>query len=148
VERRNWDERYSAPDRNPLGEPNALVVDELGATPPGRALDLAAGEGRHARWLASLGWQVVAVDFSEVGLRRAKQLADDAGAHVHFVVADVHTLPLPPARFELVLATFFHPRPGERPALYRKMAGRWPPAAPCSSSPTTRPTRARSTPTS
>ena len=123
MERDAWDERYSAPDRKPLGDPNALVVKELADARPGRALELAAGEGRHALWLASRGWQVIAVDFSEVGLRRAKQLADDAGAHVHFVVADVHTLPLPPARFELVLATFFHPRPGERPALYRKMAG-------------------------
>ena len=123
MERQNWDERYSAPDRTPLGEPNAQVVEELGATPPGWALDLAAGEGRHARWLASLGWRVVAADFSEAGVRRAKQLADEEGRHVDFVVADVHTLPLPPARFDLVLATFFHPRPAERAPLYRKMAG-------------------------
>lgn len=122
MERQNWDERYSAPDRNALRDPNQLVVEELGTTPPGTALDLAAGEGRHAGWLASLGWHVIAIDFSEAGLRRAKQLADDAGRHIDFVVADVHTFPLPPARFDLVLATFFHPRPAERPALYRKMA--------------------------
>lgn len=36
-------------------------------------------------------------------------------------MADVHSLPLPPAQFDLVLATFFHPRPAERPALYPKM---------------------------
>lgn len=122
MERQRWDERYSAPDRTPLGTPCALVVEELAKAKPGRALDLAAGEGRHARWLASLGWRVVAVDFSEAGLRRAKQLADDEGRHVDFVVADAHTFPLPPARFDLVLATFFHPRPAERPALYRRMA--------------------------
>ena len=61
------------------------------------------------------------MDFSEIGLRRAKRQADDAGVHVNFVVADVHTLPLPPAAFDLVLATFFHPRPTERPTLYPKM---------------------------
>jgi ubiquinone/menaquinone biosynthesis C-methylase UbiE len=121
VERQNWDERYSAPDRTPLREPNALVVQELSDREPGRALELAAGEGRHARWLASQGWQVVAVDFSEVGLRRAKQQASAEGLRVSFVVADVHALPLPPAAFDLVLATFFHPRPSERPALYPKM---------------------------
>ena len=121
MERQNWDERYSAPDRSPLREPNALVVEELGSTTPGTALELATGEGRHARWLASRGWQVVAVDFSEVGLRRAKQQATDEGLSVSFIVADVHTLPLPPAAFDLVLATFFHPRPSERPALYPKM---------------------------
>jgi ubiquinone/menaquinone biosynthesis C-methylase UbiE len=122
VERHAWDARYSAPDRKSLGDPNALVVEELADARPGRALELAAGEGRHARWLASKGWRVVAVDFSEIALRRAKQLADEADAHVNFIVADVHTLPLPPAAFDLVLATFFHPRPSERPALYPKMA--------------------------
>lgn len=120
MERQRWDERYAAPDRTPLGEPNALVVEELSDLAPGRALELAAGEGRHARWLAERGWHVVAVDFSEVGLRRAKQLTDSPA--VSFLVADVHTLPLPPARFDLVLATFFHPRPAERPALYPKLA--------------------------
>jgi ubiquinone/menaquinone biosynthesis C-methylase UbiE len=122
VERQRWNERYAAPDRPPLREPNALAVEELSSVAPGTALELAAGEGRHARWLASRGWQVVAVDFSEVALRRAKQQASDEGLHVSFVVADVHTLPLPPATFDLVLATFFHPRPSERPALYPKMA--------------------------
>ena len=122
MERQSWNERYSAPDRTPLHEPNALVVEELADVPPGRALEIAAGEGRHARWLAARGWQVVAVDFSEVGLRRAKQLADDAGVHVTFVVADVHRQPLPLAQFDLILATFFHPRPAERPDLYPKLA--------------------------
>ncbi len=118
MERQRWNDRYSAPDRDPLHEPNPLVVDELAATPPGRALDVAAGEGRHTRWLAAKGWDVVAVDFSEVALRRAKQPA----LHINCIVADVHTLPLPPARFDLVLSTFFHPRPAERPALYSKLA--------------------------
>lgn len=122
MERQNWDERYSAPDRNPLREPNALVVEELSSKPPGTALELAAGEGRHAVWLASRGWRVMAVDFSEVGLRRAQARARAEGHRVSFVVADVHTLPLPPARFDLVLATFFHPRPAERPALYPKLS--------------------------
>jgi SAM-dependent methyltransferase len=122
MERQAWDERYSAPDRKPLGEPNALVVEELAEARPGRALELATGEGRHALWLASRGWQVIAVDFSEVGLHRAKHQADEASVHVSFVAADVHTFPLPGARFDLVLATFFHPRPSERPALYPRLA--------------------------
>ncbi|MDP1805879.1 MAG: class I SAM-dependent methyltransferase [Acidimicrobiales bacterium] len=122
MERHRWDERYSAPDRKSLTEPNALVAEELGDVPPGRALELAAGEGRHALWLASRGWQVVAVDFSEVALRAAQARARTNGHHASFVVADVHTFPLPPASFDLVLATFFHPRPSERPALYPRLA--------------------------
>ena len=122
MERHAWDERYSAPDRKPLGEPNALVVEELAQTPPGRALELAAGDGRHALWLASRGWRVIAVDFSEVALRAAQARARTAGRHIGLVAADVHTFPLPSATFDLVLATFFHPRPSERPALYPRLA--------------------------
>ncbi len=98
-------------------------MKEVGATSPGRAIDVAAGEGRHALWLASRGWEVVAVDFSEVALRRAQARARADALAVGFVVADVHTMRLPPARFDLVLAAFFHPRPSERPALYPAMAG-------------------------
>jgi SAM-dependent methyltransferase len=114
-ERRRWDERYA--ETQAFGEPHPVVVEELERLGrPGRALDVAAGAGRHAWWLAERGWQVVAADFSEVALGRAK------APGVHPVVADVHALPLPPARFDLVLAAFFHPRPAERPALYPKLA--------------------------
>lgn len=60
-----WDTRYGATDLVWGGEPNRFVAEEFTGAPPGRALDLGAGEGRNAIWLASLGWQVTAVDFSE-----------------------------------------------------------------------------------
>lgn len=113
-ERERWNERYAAPQES--REPEPFVVEEVEGLPPGLALDVAAGAGRHARWLAARGWQVVAVDFSDVALRRAK------AAGVHPIVADVHSLPLPPAAFDLIVATFFHPRPAERPTLYPKLA--------------------------
>ncbi|MGI8809336.1 MAG: class I SAM-dependent methyltransferase [Acidimicrobiales bacterium] len=122
MDRQGWDERYAASDQTFLRDPNRQVVEEIGSLPPGRALDLATGEGRHAVWLAALGWHVVAVDFSEVGLRRGQARAREEGHPVHFVQADVHTLRLPAGRFDLVLAAFFHPRPTERTALYPSMA--------------------------
>ncbi len=65
----DWDERY-AEDRQWSAEPNRLVAELLTGLPPGDAVDLAAGEGRHALWLAGLGWRVTAVDFSATGLAR------------------------------------------------------------------------------
>jgi len=123
VDRHRWDERYRTSERTFMAEPNRLVVDEVGGLRPGRALDLATGEGRHAVWLAAHGWDVVAVDFSPAGVGKARTRADAEGLRVAFAVADVHLLHFPPVRFDLVLAAFFHPRPPERAALYRSLAG-------------------------
>ena len=53
-------------------DPNQFVESELADLPPGRALDLACGEGRNARWLAERGWQVTAIDFSSVAVDKGR----------------------------------------------------------------------------
>ena len=102
-----WDDRYSATDRLWSRQPNATVAEVIGPMPPGRALDLGAGEGRHAAWLADQGWQVTAVDFSTVGIARGR--AEAGGDAVEWVVADVRTWS-PPAGvvFDLVLVVYLH----------------------------------------
>jgi len=73
----------------------------------GRALDLGTGEGRHAVWLAALGWQVTAVDFSAVGIERARQGAAEVGVEVDWVVADVRGWePEDGVTFDLVLVSY------------------------------------------
>ena len=47
-----WDARYAATELVWSLTPNQFVAAELADLPPGRALDLAAGEGRNAIWLA------------------------------------------------------------------------------------------------
>ncbi len=68
MDSRAWDERYAASELVWSSTPNQFVAAEVADLTPGRALDLAAGEGRNALWLAERGWQVTAVDFSLVGL--------------------------------------------------------------------------------
>ena len=51
-----WDERYAATELVWSAGPNQFVEHEVADLPPGRALDLACGEGRNARWLADRGW--------------------------------------------------------------------------------------------
>ncbi|HQR26046.1 MAG TPA: class I SAM-dependent methyltransferase [Nocardioides sp.] len=86
-----WDERYAG--REPVWsvEPNQFVARECTdlASEPRRAVDLAAGEGRNAIWLARQGWEVTAVDFSRTGLEKGRQLAGDA--RVEWVHADATT---------------------------------------------------------
>jgi SAM-dependent methyltransferase len=80
-----WDQRYRSADRLWSATPNLFVADRLKAMTPGLGLDLAAGEGRNAVWLASLGWKMTAVDFSEVAVERGSAHSDE----IDFVVADV-----------------------------------------------------------
>ncbi|MGH3346539.1 MAG: class I SAM-dependent methyltransferase [Nocardioides sp.] len=72
-----WDERYAASELVWSAEPNQFVAAECADLQPGRAVDLAAGEGRNAIWLARRGWQVTAVDFSQVALDKGRRLAGD-----------------------------------------------------------------------
>jgi SAM-dependent methyltransferase len=97
----HWDERYAR--HGWLSEPSSTVVGAVGDLPPGHAVDLAAGPGRHARWLVERGWQVTAVDFSAVGIGQGRA-ADPAGA-VEWVVADA-TDWSPAAPVDLVLAAY------------------------------------------
>ncbi len=89
MDARDWDERYAATELMWSVTPNRFVAEELADLPPGRAVDLAAGEGRNAIWLAARGWDVTAVDFSQVALDKGRELAGDR--HVHWVCADVTT---------------------------------------------------------
>lgn len=69
-----WDERYRSAELVWGTRPNRWVERELADLPPGRAVDLACGEGRNALWLATRGWQVTAVDFSAVALDKGRTL--------------------------------------------------------------------------
>ena len=100
----DWNARYV--DRQWSVGPNALVAELLADLPPRDAVDLAAGEGRHALWLASRGWRVTAVDFSEVGLARGR--AQPGAERVTWVTADVLTWDAPPASLDLVLIAYLH----------------------------------------
>jgi SAM-dependent methyltransferase len=101
----DWDERYGEKQQW-SSEPNRLVADLLAEVPPGDAVDLAAGEGRHALWLAGRGWRATAVDFSAVGLDRGR--AQPGSAAVTWVVSDVRTWTTVDASLDLVLVAYLH----------------------------------------
>ena len=104
-----WDERYASHDHVWSPEPNAEVERIVGDWPPGRALDLGAGEGRHAVWLSSRGWRVTAVDFSAVGLAKGEKEASSRGIRIDWVVADARSWhPAPQHLYDLVLVSYLH----------------------------------------
>lgn len=100
-----WDERYAESDLVWSAEPNHFVVTLVSDLTPGSALDVAAGEGRNALWLAEQGWSVTAVDFSAVAVERGR--ARPGGDAVDWQVADITTYS-PDDRFDLVLLCYLH----------------------------------------
>jgi SAM-dependent methyltransferase len=106
VDRAGWDARYAASDLVWSAEPNRFVEAETADLPPGRVLDLAAGEGRNAIWLAENGWTATAVDFSRVALQKAAHLAVARGVVLEIVEADVTTYEPEPAAYDLVLIAY------------------------------------------
>lgn len=96
-----WDERYRASERLWSAGPNGFVEERLADREPGVGLDLASGEGRNAIWLASKGWDMTAVDFSSVALKRGREQSDA----VNFVEADVFAWE-PEGTFDLILIAY------------------------------------------
>lgn len=111
-----WDERYAAADLVWSAEPNRFVAEELADLPPGRALDLAAGEGRNAIWLARLGWDVTAADFSQVALDKGRRLAGETA--LRWVCADATTWD-EAAAYDLVVMAYLQLPAAERRASVR-----------------------------
>lgn len=111
----DWDARYAASDAVWSLEPNAWVARILADLDPGIAVDLGAGEGRNALWLASLGWEVTAVDFSGVGLETGARRAAELGLDIEWVTADATTW-VSPQQVDLVVIAYLQ-LPAEQLAL-------------------------------
>jgi SAM-dependent methyltransferase len=79
-------------------KPDPILTGTLAAIPPGKALDLAAGSGRHSLWLAGHGWDVTAVDLAA---------AEIPG--VHFMAADLekHEYRVAPNSWDLIVCWLY-----------------------------------------
>ena len=119
-----WDERYRTRPALWSGKPNPHLVAEADGLTPGTALDVGAGEGADAIWLAGRGWQVTAVDLSAVALERAAAHAAQAGAglaeRISWRHADITSWD--PGRYDLVSAQYMHLPPDRRRALFSRLA--------------------------
>ncbi len=111
-----WDARYAGSTRLWSGNPNPQLVAHISDlqrsdTAPGTALDVGAGEGADAVWLASRGWQVTALDVSEVALSRVAEHAAETGVgdRVTTLHHDLMSGVALPGTYDLVSAQFWHP---------------------------------------
>ena len=123
MDSRAWDERYAGSGMVWSSTPNQFVAAEVLDLPPGRAVDLAAGEGRNALWLAEQGWDVTAVDFSLVGLDKGRQVEaahpDGRDLRIEWVHADVLEWEPGPVGYDLAVLAYL-----QLPAQERRTAVR------------------------
>jgi SAM-dependent methyltransferase len=119
----DWDERYSG-EQLWSGNPNGTVVDEAGRLAPGRALDVGAGEGGDAIWLAEQGWTVTAGDISQRALDRVAAAAERRGLPVICRRADANAWDAFDAEaYDLVTASYASiPRTPDLRAVYTILA--------------------------
>ncbi len=121
--RLQWDERHAAGDFEGAG-PNPTLVDAVAAIPmqTGRALELACGGGTNAVWLAEQGWQVTAVDWSQIGLEAGRTKAAAAGVEIDWQERNLFEWEPPERSFDLVVIVYLHLPSVERVPVYRAAA--------------------------
>ncbi|WP_067694814.1 class I SAM-dependent methyltransferase [Nocardia jejuensis] len=135
-----WDEHYSRTELVWGAPPNDTVVEQvfgLERRAPGiseirpelpRVLDLGCGEGRNALWLATHGWQVDAVDYSQAGIDKgrtvASRLSRSVRGRIRWLWSDVTRLDSAHlvGPYELIVMSFLHlPAPARRALLLRSV---------------------------
>ena len=110
-----WDERYADGDFQFGEAPNLFLLSQAHRLRPGmRALAVGDGEGRNGVWLAERGLDATAVDWSAVGLAKARALAGRRGVALATVTADLTRWDWPEARFDVIAWIFVHLPPEDR----------------------------------
>jgi tellurite methyltransferase len=106
--RAEWEERYRRGEHFD-DPPLELFVETIASLPPGRALDLACGPGRHALHLAASGWDVTAVDASPIAISLLRDRTALQGLSIDARVVDLERedFKIEPASYDLICDTFY-----------------------------------------
>ena len=114
-----WNDVYSCDDYYYGTEPNDFLVEHVGKLKD-RILSLAEGEGRNAVFMAERGLDVLAVDGSEVGLRKTQELAGCRNVQVDILLTDLNDFVPPANSIDGVLSVFAHLPSASRRALHQR----------------------------
>ena len=107
ADRKRWDERFGKKGFALGKEPNPFLKKHIHLLPKGKALNIAAGEGRNAVFMAQNGFDVDAVDISERGLKKAQKLARLKGVKIHTFLVDLDQYQIEKGRYDLVANFYF-----------------------------------------
>jgi SAM-dependent methyltransferase len=120
-----WNQRYSEDDLAYGEAPNDFLLTIADRLPMvGSALDIGAGEGRNALYLASRGLNVLAVDQSEVGMLKAQRLAQGRGLTLRTQAVDLQDFDAERNSFDVISSVFVHLPAALRASVHQRV-GRW-----------------------
>jgi len=106
-DQKRWDERFGGKGFAFGKEPNPFLKKHIHLLPKGKALDIATGEGRNAIFLARRGFDVDAVDISEMGLRKARRFAKETGVTIHTLLVDLDNFQIEKEKYDLIANFYF-----------------------------------------
>ncbi|HUF43130.1 MAG TPA: class I SAM-dependent methyltransferase [Verrucomicrobiae bacterium] len=104
-DQRRWDKQHAdfRSDTEPSGFLRQIIESECWEIPRGRALDIACGQGRHALYLAAKGFDVVAVDISQIALAEGQKRAAERSLTISWKQADLLQVRLERDSFDLIV---------------------------------------------
>jgi SAM-dependent methyltransferase len=118
-----WDERFSEPGFKYGTQPNAYLQAQASRfQSPARLLVPGDGEGRNGVWLAEQGHDVVSVDNSSVGLKKASGLAASRGVPLTTALVDLSDWAPPQSSFDAVILIYTHLPKAIRQRAHRALA--------------------------
>jgi hypothetical protein len=112
-----WNERYAVDEYVYGTEPNAFLAEHASML-KGPVLSLAEGEGRNAVFLATRGLEVHCVDGSDVGLAKARQLAQSRNVTIYTEATDLAVFEPEAGRYGSVISISAHLPSAIRARLY------------------------------
>jgi 2-polyprenyl-3-methyl-5-hydroxy-6-metoxy-1,4-benzoquinol methylase len=115
-----WDNRYSSSQYIYGTEPNQFLKQELSTLALGKLLLPGEGEGRNALWAAKNGWEVTAIDFSQMAKQKAENLFANNGLTVTYLVNDIFTIEIND-EFDAIALAFLHIPKEKKQQLANKM---------------------------
>jgi 2-polyprenyl-3-methyl-5-hydroxy-6-metoxy-1,4-benzoquinol methylase len=107
ADQKRWDKRFGRKEFAFGKEPNPFLKKHIRLLPRGKALDMAAGEGRNAVFLAQNGFEVDALDISEKGLKKAQKLAQGRGVKINTFLVDLDQYQIEKERYDLIANFYF-----------------------------------------
>jgi 2-polyprenyl-3-methyl-5-hydroxy-6-metoxy-1,4-benzoquinol methylase len=107
TDQKRWDKKFGQKEFALGKEPNPFLKKNIRLLPKGKALDIAAGEGRNAIFLAQQGFEVDAVDISEKGLKKARRFAREKGVKINTFLIDLDKYAIGREQYDLIANFYF-----------------------------------------